>query len=379
MRFKIVTEPLEYFTPRFLVSSIILEQKVGVFYFAHIVIMIIGIASFCGGDKVKLLVKMKLLTFISALLPIMIIYFSAPHSLWKNAEFNQTVAIGVGAVFTITFLLPSLSVHWLALGSLMRIKGFCNQVKQGDYRTLANLPNENDADEENEFISLMRDMNWMVHKIKNREREMAELIIKLDLAKSDLLFQKKALETANVHLKEMAMTDALTGLSNRRHFFQHLRQELCRRRKNKETLSLLVIDIDFFKRVNDSYGHQIGDLVIKKFGGVLKKTARKSDLAARLGGEEFAVLMPETSREEAVKMALLIKSRIADYAFEDGQGATFRVTCSIGIFCDDSLFGKGENILYGYADQALYEAKHSGRNCIVYWDEKTGHGEKISA
>lgn len=327
----------------------------------------------------RLLAKMKLLTFISAILPVVIMLLSATDTLWKNSEFNQIAAVGVGSAFVLSFLLPSISIQWLAVGALEKIKRFCNQVKQGDYSLLSSLPNEDSCDEENEFISLMRDMNWMVHRIKLREKEMADLIHKLDLAKSNLLQQKQALETANTHLKEMAMTDALTGLSNRRHFFEHLQQELCRRQRYPEAISLFIIDIDFFKKINDNYGHQTGDLVIAEFATILKSSLRRSDLAARLGGEEFAVLLPDTSKEDALQVAYRIKGELAAYSFKDAQGRIVQATCSIGVYCDDSLPCYQEDLLYGYADQALYAAKNSGRNCIVCWDEKTGQGEKISA
>jgi two-component system cell cycle response regulator len=164
---------------------------------------------------------------------------------------------------------------------------------------------------------------------------------------------------------EMAITDALTGLSNRRYMESHLGTLVEQASARGKPLSALVIDIDYFKAINDTHGHDAGDDVLRDFALRLKRSIRGIDLACRYGGEEFVIVMPETDMAVAAMVAERLRRRIAAEPFAITQGAqTIPVTISIGIA---GLRGKDDSAaaLLKRADQALYRAKRDGRNRVV--------------
>jgi len=177
------------------------------------------------------------------------------------------------------------------------------------------------------------------------------------------------LRKKNTQLEEMlerveilAITDPLTELFNRRRFELVLDNEFIRSQRYKSPLSCLMIDVDHFKAVNDELGHQGGDAVLKEIVAIIRNSIREVDTAARWGGEEFAVLLPETTTQGAVEPALRILNSIAGYAF-NGLGSR-PVTVSIGIAgLPSTIIDKPEKLL-NWADSALFEAKNNGRNRI---------------
>jgi two-component system, cell cycle response regulator len=164
---------------------------------------------------------------------------------------------------------------------------------------------------------------------------------------------------------EMAITDPLTGLFNRRYMESHLSTLLEQAASRGKPLAVLVIDIDYFKSINDSHGHDAGDDVLRDFALRIKRSIRGIDLACRLGGEEFVVVMPETDMAVAAMVAERLRRRIAAESFAIQKGSrTIPVTISIGIA---ALRGRDDNAasLLKRADQALYRAKRDGRNRVV--------------
>jgi two-component system, cell cycle response regulator len=170
----------------------------------------------------------------------------------------------------------------------------------------------------------------------------------------------------NVQLSiEMAVTDALTGLHNRRYMETHLASLVEQAASRGKPLALLVLDIDYFKSVNDTYGHDAGDDVLREFAIRVRKSIRGIDLACRYGGEEFVVVMPETDMAIAATVAERVRRRIAGEPFAIGhQGQTLNVTISIGLAALASSADTAATILKR-ADQALYRAKRDGRNRVV--------------
>ncbi|SNR91269.1 diguanylate cyclase (GGDEF) domain-containing protein [Humidesulfovibrio mexicanus] len=163
-------------------------------------------------------------------------------------------------------------------------------------------------------------------------------------------------------VKSMADHDGLTGIANRRRFEERLEEEARRHGRYDLPLSLILLDIDHFKRINDTHGHQTGDAVLRGVAGLLAESLRGTDFPARYGGEEFAVILPHTSREQALLLAERIRQRVSQREF--GQGETLvRLTVSAGV----SALGSGEGgpELVSLADQALYLAKDGGRNRVV--------------
>ena len=134
--------------------------------------------------------------------------------------------------------------------------------------------------------------------------------------------------------------------------------------RSGKPLTVLVSDIDYFKSVNDSHGHQIGDLVLKQFSKRIRQNTRGIDLAIRFGGEEFVIIMPETSMDQALVVAERLRNRIATEPFRVSEDLSIAITTSIGLGSFEDIHDTSEKIL-ARADQALYQAKRNGRNQVV--------------
>lgn len=171
------------------------------------------------------------------------------------------------------------------------------------------------------------------------------------------------LRRSNELLQELSVTDHQTGLHNRRYFTEALEREFRRSLRTKDPLSLAVIDLDHFKRVNDTYGHQEGDTVLAEVAAFIKKEIRRYDIAARYGGEEFVVVLPETSLQQALQFAERCRAGIQRLAFS-GRIEELAVTASLGIATYPSAPVDSAESLFGEADKALYRAKTNGRNRI---------------
>ena len=174
-----------------------------------------------------------------------------------------------------------------------------------------------------------------------------------------------ALEEARKQLKIQATQDPLTGLYNRR-YFQDVSQKLINlaRRESKD-LSVIMLDIDSFKNINDSYGHGTGDTVIKKLASLLQKYSRKSDVIARIGGEEFAILLPNTNKEGAFDVASKITDMVRKQKVKVNKTDSLQFTISSGIDCVDLENDNNLDAALNRADSAMYQAKRGGRNKVV--------------
>jgi len=162
---------------------------------------------------------------------------------------------------------------------------------------------------------------------------------------------------------KLATTDGLTGLYNHRFFQEHLANSIERTKRYNSHISLLLIDIDFFKKFNDTYGHQAGDAVLRQVADTLKKTVRSSDLVARYGGEEMTIVLDNTDIEEAVTTANKICNAVAEKAFRLSETVERNVTISIGV-ATFPQHGKLPAELIEFADKGLYRAKENGRNQV---------------
>ncbi|WP_405153482.1 diguanylate cyclase [Paenibacillus sp. FSL K6-0108] len=183
--------------------------------------------------------------------------------------------------------------------------------------------------------------------------------------------KQQALIKVNDQLETMASTDLLTGLKNRRFFQDKMLESLSFFRENQCLFSLLVVDIDHFKHINDTYGHPIGDLVLGNLAGLLQSVSRSTDVVARYGGEEFVIILADCDREQAVTIAERYRSQVAS-----ADWGEYNITVSIGAATvsqedtDQSLFQK--------ADQALYASKTGGRNRVTHAAEAASNGSKPS-
>ena len=170
--------------------------------------------------------------------------------------------------------------------------------------------------------------------------------------------------TASLHASrnwEIAVTDELSGLSSRRYFETRFSEEWARHRRYGAPLTVALFDLDHFKRLNDTYGHGAGDMAIHRFGGILIATVRATDLPCRYGGEEFAVLFPETPAASALTVADRVRRAIEREPFSK-DGRPFRVTVSAGVADTEGLSSEDRAELLVRADKALYYSKDTGRN-----------------
>lgn len=185
---------------------------------------------------------------------------------------------------------------------------------------------------------------------------------------TELTERNRQLESMLHHVESLAITDPLTGIFNRRRFSDVLRREVAVTRRYKNSLAMLMLDLDHFKAVNDRFGHDAGDDVLRSVANSLTSSLREVDLAARYGGEEFAVIMPQTTKVNAAIVAQRIARQIAQLAHTfDGEKVV--LTASVGVAdIADLQQATAENLVKA-ADIALYEAKRTGRNRIVLYDE----------
>jgi diguanylate cyclase (GGDEF)-like protein len=169
-------------------------------------------------------------------------------------------------------------------------------------------------------------------------------------------------------MNSLIIRESLTGLFNQNYIRQRLEEEIYRSRRYNHPVSLLMIDLDNFKSMNDRYGHTAGDHLLKYFSQLITETVRPSDIAARYGGEEFLIILPETAEEEALIVADRIQKRISLYPFRiDSRKEDVQFTISVGVSTFPE-FGQSGDELITLADVALYQAKKEGKNKVAIYN-----------
>jgi diguanylate cyclase (GGDEF)-like protein len=202
------------------------------------------------------------------------------------------------------------------------------------------------------------------------ERMQAEEGLKKARADLETEVQERTTELtrANKRLEELSATDGLTGLYNYRYLMKSLESEYKRAARYNRTMSILMIDIDYFKELNDTFGHLAGDFVIKKIALLFKDNVRSTDIVARYGGDEIAIVLPETNKKEALEVAKKLKQEIQGDAFS-WRGRSIEVRISIGIASAPSKGIENPEDLLNAADRALYLAKNAGKNAVIAFQD----------
>jgi diguanylate cyclase (GGDEF)-like protein len=198
----------------------------------------------------------------------------------------------------------------------------------------------------------------LLHEIKKQNDALEQRVSERT---EELQRSNETLANTNTRLKELASTDYLTGIANRRHFHDIAQRELARLAGSGDTASLIIFDVDHFKQVNDRFGHEAGDMALNCIVHAVQETVRPMDLFGRLGGEEFVILLPSTRQDIALEVAERVRKRIEALHCEY-QGRSFRITISLGIAERHGNASLDE--LIRNADLALYQAKKSGRNRV---------------
>lgn len=221
---------------------------------------------------------------------------------------------------------------------------------------------------------------WHIRLLQIYKNMMGELIANCRLPRQieeQIAAQTKQLEAALENMNQlkkyhesMSMLDELTGLYNRRYFYMQIEAAFARSKRFRQPLCLLVLDLDYFKAINDSYGHGFGDLVLKDVAHSLREEIRESDILARFGGEEFVITFTDIDRNKGKLFAERIRKKIASLGWKV-QGQEVKITTSIGVHCLDEEALEQDNFdieaLLNQADQALYAAKAGGRNRVVFF------------
>ena len=205
-------------------------------------------------------------------------------------------------------------------------------------------------------------------------------MLRIKMLQDELARANQDLERANEELRRMAVTDALTGLHNRRHVEELLHEMFEHSIRLHEPLACTMFDLDHFKSVNDTYGHQAGDAVLQQLAGILKASAREIDRVGRYGGEEFIVLLPGTVLDAAVTFAERARQQVESHTFTF-EGGSLRRTMSCGVAAFPHPRIEHREALVKAADDALYVAKELGRNRVVRFDspEFNEHASDVDA
>jgi two-component system, cell cycle response regulator len=207
-----------------------------------------------------------------------------------------------------------------------------------------------------------RSLSALKKPLQLRVRELETRVAELQRENLDLAMKNRV-------LAEVSARDSLTGLYNRWYVMEKIESEMNRSLRHGSPVALLMLDIDHFKRINDSFGHSAGDSVLRSFGQVLRESCRVYDVPGRYGGEEFCIVLPETRVGNTTAVAERIRQRLASSLFDVGTDQV-AITASIGIAGLDSPEEEGlvtSSALIERADRALYSAKHRGRNRIEIW------------
>jgi diguanylate cyclase (GGDEF)-like protein len=217
---------------------------------------------------------------------------------------------------------------------------------------------------------LVRLSDRMQEELQAANRHLTEQATELRSLNAALEKEIEERERLAKELERLATIDELTGLYGRRHFMALAERELARRRRTGVPIIALMLDLDHFKRVNDTHGHAVGDLVLRELGAVMRAGLRELDVAGRMGGEEFAVLLSDTTDAQGLEIAERLRATMERRQVSQDNGPAVSCTVSIGVALqkyDESL-----DDLLNRADGALYAAKRGGRNCVAVAGTRAG-------
>jgi len=207
--------------------------------------------------------------------------------------------------------------------------------------------------------TVSREKEWVSERVFKLSQLVAN--IAANALENAILFE--SIKSAQEYFEEVSVRDDLTKLYNRRHFYNRLKEEFSRSIRYGDPLSLLFIDVDDFKRINDTYGHAAGDRVLQEIGRLLKGAARESDLPARCGGDEFAMLLPNTSAEGAYELATRVAKLIQSHSIDEINNE--EITTSVGVATSFDKNVESYEELVRQADDAMYKSKESGKGKVV--------------
>lgn len=263
--------------------------------------------------------------------------------------------------FGILIGLAVLVSHWIVT-PIKKLHGFVQDITEGIRGLPASSDKSGASQSSRPLMKILGSKPALGITTGDEIEELAESFGEMTQA---LAWTQDQLALTIRRLEESAITDELTGLYNRRFFWETLKDEFSRTKRFHLNLSCLMIDLDFFKKVNDRYGHQAGDQVLKDLARILHKNCRDPDTLARFGGEEFVVILPQTDAKGAVFQAERLRQKVEAHSFMIGAGGMVKMTISVGAasYPDDRITEIGG--LVNIADEAMYTSKQQGRNRVV--------------
>lgn len=251
--------------------------------------------------------------------------------------------------------------------------------KDNERNILGHIPitsNDEFGELAKKFNDLSTDLNSANTELQSRIEYANNQLIKTN---NLLLERSKELTELNEEFKNLSITDSLTGLNNRRYFEDMLSTEIEVTKRHGDINSLLMIDIDHFKKINDKYGHTYGDLIIKMIADVMQKRLRDIDILCRIGGEEFVAICKRANKSEAIALAEDLRKRIEQRTTRIGSDRV-KVTVSIGVM---TVTAENSHVdmdsIFKYADMALYKSKHQGRNCVHHYDDIEENNQRMES
>lgn len=214
----------------------------------------------------------------------------------------------------------------------------------------------------------LRQSDQIFTVLLEKYRQINEQKKQLEVLNKQIEDYSKELQGKNQKLFQLAITDKLTNIYNRAYVMDHFNREFLKSKRHKIDLSCIMMDIDDFKSYNDSYGHMVGDFILKSSTEIIKKILREEDIFGRYGGEEFLIVLPNTKIKDTVKIAETIRKTIEKTEYDSGS-ITFNITMSFGISDITSEIPQSVEIMLDNADKALYSAKERGKNKVVAYSE----------
>ena len=313
-------------------------------------------------------VRLKLLALLT--LSVLAFFLFGPGQLWLPPAFLQPALLLIPLLFVTLTASPSVIFLFQAMTFVLVWVG--TSAGYGPFI----LPNQTDADTAMQlFCGFLAAVILVIQALLGEQRRLRRIWANELLGSKRSLEQRveertRQLSEANRQLELLSVTDALTGLANRRRFDSYLAAEWQRASRLGQKVGLMMLDVDWFKNYNDQYGHLQGDECLRQMGQLLRLGARRAtDLAARYGGEEFALVVPQAEVAYIQQQAELMRVAFASLNIPHQGSPLGKVTVSIGVAVLEPMAQQQPELLIQLADNALYQAKHQGRNRVVVADE----------
>jgi len=282
-----------------------------------------------------------------------------------GSHFEKWLSVANRLIFH-SYIYPTLSLEGKIEEMIIHLKGR-NSESQAYLFSARKFHCETDEVIDCVLLPMRKRMTYEVElrttkrQIEDAYEEKNTALTKLQQLHEEIESKQVELMRVNRHLLEMSNTDKLTGIPNRRLFQEKLEEFVARYETKGKDFSLCLLDIDFFKKVNDTYGHPVGDIVLKKLAALIVEKARSQDIVARYGGEEFAVILPDCGIEESLQIAERLNKAVEEAPWPETGG----LTISLGV----ATYSEGDTIdsIVEEADQALYASKQNGRNRATHY------------